>query len=112
MSISYSGNSILNESYTLTCTAHLSGYIASRFSQYLVLEWIGPNGIALSEENGVTLGWQQTSDAEATRSLTFHTLNEIHGGRYECVAELLLPNSTVSFNSTREHYLNIISKYM
>ena len=102
--------------YTLTCQASFIPKIASQLIQYLVLEWTGPDGVSLSEENGVIIEQQQTRYSEATRSLTFHPLNMTHGGEYTCKASLLLPDTPLlpdtssAFNSSSSYNLNVLSK--
>ena len=101
MGISTSGESIRNVPYVLTCTASLYYRISSQLTQYLVVEWIGPDGLALTEEDGITVDHQYTH----SRSLNFHSLDVIHGGLYQCVAKLVIPNAGITYNSRAEYNL-------
>jgi len=106
--ISALGESIHNLSYVLTCTASLHYRISSELTQYLVVEWIGPDGLALTEENGITVDHQHTRSP----SLNFHSLDAIHGGLYQCVAKLVIPNAGVTYNSRAEYNLIVKGKCM
>ena len=98
------------EQYTLTCRATFIPKIASQLIPYLVLEWFGPDGIAMTEENGVTIEQQQNLYSEATRSLTFHPLNMTHGGSYTCEAKFVLQDLNSTISSTSQYNLNVLSK--
>lgn len=108
MVIHSSGGSINNAPYILRCAARLHYKISSQLTKYLVLEWVGPDGLALTEDNGITLEEQHIS----TRSLTFHSLDVIHGGMYQCVATLVVPNAGVTYTSRAEHNLTVKSECM
>lgn len=99
------------EPYNLTCTATFIPKIAPQLIPYLVLEWIGPDGVALTEENGVTIEQQQNFYSEATRSLTFFPLNMTHSGTYKCEATLFLPESNITFISTSQYSLRVLSEF-
>lgn len=105
-----SAKSIYREPFTLTCRASFIAKIASQLLQYLTLEWVGPDGVSLSEENGVTVENQRNNLSEATRSLIFHPLNMTHRGTYKCKAKVILPDSSGTFNSTSQYHLNVLSK--
>ena len=55
------------EPYNLICRATFIPKIAPQLIPYLVLEWIGPDGVALTEENGVTIEQQQKFHSGALR---------------------------------------------
>lgn len=102
--------SVYLEPYTLTCQASFIPKIASQLIQYVVLEWTGPDGVLLNEENGVTIEQQQIGHTKATRSLSFHPLNMTHGGIYKCKATLSLPDTGGAFDSKSQRNLNVLSK--
>ena len=78
----------------------------------MVVELVRVDGQSISEEDGVTIEQQQTYSDTTTRSLIFYSLEMAHGGDYKCVANLILPNSAGSFNTSVEHHLNVLSKYL
>ena len=112
LSITRTEEPLYMETYTLTCTATFIPKIAPQLSPFLVLEWFGPDEVALTEGNSVTIEPQQNHYSKATRSLTFHPLNITHGGPYTCEAKFVLQNSssTFNFNSTSQYHLNVLSK--
>ena len=102
---------IYMEPYNLICRATFIPKIAPQLIPYLVLEWIGPDGVALTEENGVTIEQQQKFHSEATRSLMFYPLNMTHSGTYKCEATLFLPESNNTFISTSQYSLSVLSEF-
>ena len=100
---------IYSEPFNMTCRATTG---ASQLFRYLVIEWVSVDGQSISEEDGVTIEPQQSYSDTATRSLIFDSLEMAHGGTYKCVASLLLPDSAVSFNTSAEHHINVLSKYL
>ena len=110
LNIVSSARSIHREPFTLTCRTSFVAKIAPQLVQYLTVEWVGPDGISLSEENNVTIEKQQNNHSVATRSLTFHPLNMTHRGTYKCRAKVMLPDSSSTFNSTSLYHLNVLSK--
>ena len=103
---------IYMERYTITCKATFMPKIAPQLIPYLVLEWFGPEGVAFTKENGVTVEQQQNFHSEATRSLTFHPLNMTHRGSYKCKATVFLPESNSTFISTSQYSLSVLSKFI
>lgn len=111
MRITSSGESIHNLPYILTCSASISNLnyrIPPQLTEYLVVEWIEPDGLVVTEENGITVEQQHTS----TQSLIFHSLNATHGGLYQCVANLVIPNAGITYNSRDEYNLIVKSECM
>jgi len=60
------------EPHTLSCRATFSDKVASQVIPYLRLEWVGPDGVALNKDNGMTIEQQLNYHSEATRSLIFN----------------------------------------
>ena len=58
----------------------------------------------------MSVGDPQITSNAVSRSLVFETLNMTDGGNYTCEAELILPDSTGSFNTTEEYHLDVLSK--
>ena len=110
-SILTSGEPEYLELFNLTCTASLDPKVASQLIQYMVLEWMGPSGESLADQDGITIEQQHILHNTTTRSLTFHPLNMTHGGNYKCEAKLLLQNTEV-FNSSSLYHLNVLSKWI
>lgn len=106
--ITSSGESILGVPHMLTCSASLNYRISPQLTKYLVVEWIGPDGLPVTEENRITVEEQHTS----TRLLNFHSLNAADGGLYQCVAKLVIPNAGVTYNSRAEYNLIVKSECM
>ena len=100
---------IYSEPFNMTCRATL---VSSQLFRYIVVEWVSVDGQSISEEDEVTIGQQQTYSDTATRSLIFDSLEMAHGGDYKCVASLILPDSAGSFNTSAEHHINVLSKYL
>ena len=108
----YVPEAIYSEPFNMICRATLNPKVASQLIQYMVVEWVRVDGQSISEEDGVTIEQQQTYLDTATRSLIFDSLEMAHGGDYKCVANLILPDSAGSFNTSAEHHLNVLSKYL
>ena len=106
-----SGEPMHQKPFNLTCTASLNPKVASQLIQYMVLEWVGPSGESVANQDGITIEQQHILHNTITRSLTFHPLNMTHGGNYKCEAKLLLPNTEV-FNSSSLYHLNVLSKWI
>ena len=101
---------IYSEPFNMTCRATLNPKVASQLIQYMVVEWVSVDGRSISEEDGVTIEQQQTYSDTATRSLIFDSLEMGHRGDYKCVANLILPDSAGSFNTSAKYHLNVLSK--
>ena len=100
---------VYSEPFNMTCRATL---VASQLFRYIVVEWVSVDGQSINEEDGVTIEQQQTYSDIATRSLIFDSLEMANGGDYKCVANLILPDLAGSFNTSAEHHLNVLSKYL
>ena len=107
----YVPEAIYSEPFNMTCRATLNPKVASQLIQYMVVEWISVDGQSMSQD-GVTIEQQQTYSDTATRSLIFDRLKMAHGGDYKCVANVTLPDSAGSFNTSAEYHLNVLSKYL
>ena len=101
---------IYSEPFNMTCRATLNPKVASQLIQYMMVEWVRVDGQSISEEDEVTIEQQQTYSDTATRSLIFDSMEMGHGGDYKCEANLILSDSAVSFNTSAEHHLNVLSK--
>lgn len=96
------------DNFTLSCVTHLQPKLY-RLSQYLVLEWVGPDGVSLTTDNNITMGPQITPTIS---SLQFGTLDLTHGGLYVCRATLNLPNTVISPTTLSELYLTVMGKFI
>ena len=101
-----------HQQFTLTCRATLNPKIASQLIQYMILEWIGPNGETLTNDSNITVGHQKTFYNESVQILTFESLRMTHGGLYTCRAKIVFPDSGILLNSSSEYHLSVLSKFM
>ena len=92
--------------FMLSCVTYLQPKLTS-LSQYIVLEWVGPDGVSLTADNNITIGEQTTP---TTSSLQFNTINLTHHGLYVCRASLNLPRRDITPTTSSELYLTVLGK--
>lgn len=93
--------------FTLFCVTYLQPRLA-HLSHYIVLEWVGPEGVPLAAENNITVARQS---AFTTSSLQFTTVNLIHHGPYVCRAILNISSLVSTPTTSSELYLTILGKF-
>jgi len=93
--------------FTLSCVTHLQPKLAS-LSRRLVMEWVGPEGVPLTEDNNITVGEETIFTATY---MHFNTVNFNHHGVYGCRAVLNLPGLVPSLTITSELYLSVLGKF-
>jgi len=70
--------------------------------------WTGPDGNLTGTKN-ITMGYEQTSGTETTRSLTMHSLQSPEGGQYSCMAAITIPKLKISSQKSTYKHINVIS---
>ena len=101
---------LYSKPFQATCIASLQPRVAPYLTQYLTVEWMGAEGEYLSPEDGITIEEQKTSSTAATRALVIDSLSMFHGGNYTCEANVVLPDTVGSFNTTHQYHLDVLSK--
>ena len=96
-----------DHSFTLSCVTYLQPKLAS-LSRHLVLEWVGPEGVPLTEDNNITIGEEAIF---TTTYMHFNTVNLTHHGVYGCRARLNLPGLVPSLTIASELYLSVLGKF-
>ena len=97
---------------SLTCegTAHPFKTTA-QLESYITIQWLGPTGVSLTEENDIILSGQEKSQAGVTRTLLFNGTRCNHAGQYTCKVILNILNS-IAQTSKASHHLVLQSKFI
>ena len=80
-------NALHGSEYTLLCTARTITGMTLQPS----MEWVGPDGTVLVNEENVTIGEVETQGTVSTLSLFFHPVLSSQGGFYTCRATVNVP---------------------
>ena len=81
-----------------------------QLESYINIEWTGPNGLLLTEENNITVGDQEPSLNGVVRTLTLNGASYNHTGWYTCHVVLNVTSTDMQISVAR-YYLVLRSKY-
>ena len=101
---------MFSEPFQATCTGSLQPSVAIHLLQYLTVDWIGTNGESLNLQEGMKIEQEEIGSNYVSKTLVFDPLRMPHGGDYTCEANVILPNSSGSFNMTIQHHINVLSE--
>ena len=80
-------NALQGSEYTLLCTVRAITGMTLQPS----MEWVGPDGTVLVNEENVTIDEVETRGTVSTLSLSFHPVHSSQGGFYTCRATVNVP---------------------
>ena len=97
MSVGSTGTSVAGNTLTLTCTATLLQPLTNTPS----IQWVGPDGRRIENGAGVTVSDPIPLNASSMMvSVTYSPLRTSHGGEYRCVADVTIPQASLSITSS------------
>ena len=100
------------EVVTLTCQGTADPFKATdQLAPHMTADWVGPTGVTLTNESGVTLSAQHQPLHGVVRTLTINGTTFRHTGVYTCVVTLNGTDSALQSN-TAEYHLTLISKLL
>lgn len=82
--------------FVLMCKASVISKLHTQLVPHMELEWLGPDGVPLTEENKIGLGMHYNSGMDLARNITFSQLNVTHSGVYSCQVIIHLQNTTIT----------------
>ena len=105
---SHSGHE--DEVITLSCNGTVEPQkMTAQLASHITVTWIGPSGVDLTEENGITLGTPQQSVHGVVHTLTINGTKYSHSGVYSCVVKLNTSHDSTPEESVAKHHLMIKS---
>ena len=104
----YEGDRVLLECKGNVNPMKTTGQVAH--GGHMSVEWSGPEGVLLTEQNKVTVGVQENSDDGSSRTLLISETNFRHSGLYSCQVTINLPNSSIAHTVSTEYHLVFLSK--
>ena len=97
---------------TLTCKGTADPLkTTSQLEPYINVEWVGPTGVPLTEENNIVIGDQKQSLNGVVRTLTLNGTHYNQAGWYTCHLALNATNTDLQI-SVAEYHLVLHSKYI
>ena len=97
---------------TLTCKGTADPLkTTSQLESYINVEWVGPTGVPLTEENNIVVGDQRQSLNGVVRTLTLNGTRYNQTGWYTCHVVLNTTNTDLQI-SVAEYHLVLHRKYV
>ena len=104
----YEGDRVLLECKGNVNPMKTTGQVAH--GGHMSVEWSGPEGVLLMEQNKVTVGVQENSDDGSSRTILISETNFRHSGLYSCQVTINLPNSSIVHTVSTEYHPVFLSK--
>ena len=103
------GSNFDGDMHTLTCIVTLPEKLMDLLP-FIEMEWIGPPGVDLTEQNNIFISEPSISDFSVLMTMSFNPLKTNHAGLYRCNVGISKPALAPFFVREIRHEVIVISK--
>lgn len=104
------GSNFDGDIHALTCIVTLPEKLKDLLP-FIEMEWVGPPGIALTEQNHIFISEPDITNCSIMTTLLFNPLKTNHAGLYRCILGISKPALAPFFEREIRHEVIAISKY-